>query len=451
MADARDRQIQGLSVLVNLEKRARHAEDTDVLGFILVNETHELFAYRQAVLWRRGRGRGRVRAVSALARVERDAPFVVWLERAHAALDTATPDDATEPRAVTADDLPADLAGQWADWLPPHGLWLPLAAPGGGRLGALLLARDEPWTEGEKHLAGLLADSYAHAWATLLGRRRGRPAPRRFRGGVVLPLVVAAIIGASFIIPVPLSVLAPAEVTPRDPWVVRAPLKGVVETIDVAPNERVAKGDRLLALEDTRLRNKLAVARREHAVARAEYQRAAQQAVGSRKSKARLAVLKARMKRKQAEEEYLAARLDRVTVTAPRDGLAIYTSRSEWIGKPVKTGQKIMTLADPDKGEVIIRLPVQDAIVLEKGARVQLFLAIRPRNPVSATLERAAFKARKSPTGKMVYRLTARFPEGVAPPRIGLKGTAKIYGETVSLFYYVMRRPLAAVRQWLGV
>ena len=34
--------------------------------------------------------------------------------------------------------------------------------------------------------------------------------------------------------------------------------------------------------------------------------------------------------------------------------------------------------------------------------------------------------------------------------RIGLRGTAKIYGERVLLGYYLLRRPLATVREWTG-
>jgi hypothetical protein len=48
------------------------------------------------------------------------------------------------------------------------------------------------------------------------------------------------------------------------------------------------------------------------------------------------------------------------------------------------------------------------------------------------------------------YRLKASFADGTRIPRIGLRGTAKIYGEQVSLFYYLMRRPLAALRQLIG-
>ena len=64
-------QLFGLGTLVQLLKRARQAETEQELAFIIVNETHNLVPYRQAVLWRRDReGRGKVIAVnSAIARV----------------------------------------------------------------------------------------------------------------------------------------------------------------------------------------------------------------------------------------------------------------------------------------------------------------------------------------------------------------------------------------------
>jgi hypothetical protein len=35
--------------------------------------------------------------------------------------------------------------------------------------------------------------------------------------------------------------------------------------------------------------------------------------------------------------------------------------------------------------------------------------------------------------------------------RLGLRGSAKINGDWVVLGYFILRRPLGAVRQWLGV
>ena len=50
----------------------------------------------------------------------------------------------------------------------------------------------------------------------------------------------------------------------------------------------------------------------------------------------------------------------------------------------------------------------------------------------------------------LAYRLKARLT-GEELPRIGLKGTARIYGEPVPLAYAVFRRPFAALRQWAGL
>ena len=36
-------------------------------------------------------------------------------------------------------------------------------------------------------------------------------------------------------------------------------------------------------------------------------------------------------------------------------------------------------------------------------------------------------------------------------PRIGLRGTAKVYAEQVSLGYYLLRKPIAFVRRSLGI
>ena len=53
--------------------------------------------------------------------------------------------------------------------------------------------------------------------------------------------------------------------------------------------------------------------------------------------------------------------------------------------------------------------------------------------------------------GTLAFALRARFEDGEAMPRIGLRGTAKVYGERSSLFMFLFRRPLSALRQGLGL
>ena len=49
----------------------------------------------------------------------------------------------------------------------------------------------------------------------------------------------------------------------------------------------------------------------------------------------------------------------------------------------------------------------------------------------------------------LAFAVTAR-PLG-EPPRIGSRGTAKLYGQWVPLSYSLLRRPLTAARQFIGL
>src|SRR5258705_11943141 len=112
-------QLFGLGTLVQLLKRARQAETEQELAFIIVNETHNLVPYRQAVLWRRDpEGRGKGMAVSGGAVVERNAPFTLWLNRALGRLD-AQPADVPQPGG--APDLAGPLGGKRAERRPAAG------------------------------------------------------------------------------------------------------------------------------------------------------------------------------------------------------------------------------------------------------------------------------------------------------------------------------------------
>jgi hypothetical protein len=87
---------------------------------------------------------------------------------------------------------------------------------------------------------------------------------------------------------------------------------------------------------------------------------------------------------------------------------------------------------------------------LPEGALVSLFLGTAPLSPVPARLVRSSYEARPLPNGTLAFRLDAEFT-GPERPRIGLRGTAKVQGRTVPLFLFLFRRPLSALRQFLGV
>ena len=443
-------QLFGLGTLVQLLKRARRAESAEELGFVMVNETHALLPYRQAALWQRNaHAAGKVVAISGAAVTERNAPFTLWLNPAFAKLDNEAGKGGI--RRVDAASVGSASSEAWSEWLPAHGLLVPLQVEAEPALGALLLAREQPWGDGDIHLMSELADGYAHAWLRFRGRHRRSVAAVLFGRGRLVKLAIAAALVGILCLPVTLSALAPAEVVAFQPTIVRAPLEGVVDHFEVQPNEQVEAGQLLLTLDPRAIENKLDVAAKALAVAEAEYRQAAQQAVFDDKSRALMAVLKGRAEEKRADVTYNQSLLDRVKVTATRSGLAIYDDPNAWIGKPVAIGERLVEIADPAQAEIEIWLPVSDAITLKAGADVDFFLNIAPDSPLRATLRQASYEATQSPGGLLGYRLKAKLSDAAHPPRIGLKGTAKLFGERVSLFYYLLRRPLAAARQFVGL
>lgn len=445
-------QNRGLGALLQLEREIRKAESLEALFFIAVNDSHRLIPFRQGALFlAKGRKKTSLRTISGVARVDPNAPYALWLSQLGRHLHA----EAQGP--LTLDDgadLPNALGAEWNKWTGGHGAYLPLTDSRGGRLGGLWLDRESAIRPEEIAILELLTESLGHAWE--MKNLQGRGRIRRFFKALFsgwMRLLFAGLAVAALFLPVRQSVLAPAEVAPVDPLVVAAPLDGVVRTFHVKPNAAVKKGDPLFSLDDAAIRNRRDVAQRALAVTRAELMKTRQKAFSDRDSKAELALLSAQVEKKVAEAAYAAELLDRVEVRADRDGIAVFTDANDWLGRPVSVGERVLLLADPAKVELEIQVPVSDAINLDAGAETLFFLNIDPTNPLKAVLKRAAYEAQESAEGILAYEAKATFGPGAAAKnaRIGLKGTAKIYGREVSLFYYLFRRPLATVRQFFGL
>ena len=437
--------LERLGTALSLMRAARRAETPAILAHVIVNETVRFVAYRQAVLWTANVAGGvRVRAVSGVDQPDPHSPFVQYLGHLIRHLNRAG--KTAGPRPVAAAEIPTKWCDQWHRWSAGQMFWCPWSAPGtAAAAGGVLFFRDTPWTDAAMALLADLNDAYGHAWHAQAGRRGDR---RRIWSWPVLGALLAA--GLLMALPVRMSALAPMTIAPKDPLIVSAPMDGVLATAAVSPNQTVAAGQTLFQLDDTSLRNRLAVAQKSLEIVQADYQRATQKAFGDAQSRSELLLLKAQVEEKAAEMDWVAAMLARSCISAPKDGIAVFTDANDWIGKPVVTGEKIMTIADPARVEADIRLPVADAISLEPGALVRLFLDVQPHRPLPAVLRSASYEAEPTDAGVLAFRLKADLETGQTP-RIGLRGTAKVYGRPVPLGYYLFRRPLAAARRLLGI
>ena len=245
---------------------------------------------------------------------------------------------------------------------------------------------------------------------------------------------------------------APVDVVPSNPKLVTAPFDGVVKNITINNNDQVKVGDLVVLLEDLELNNEYNLAQQSLQIAEKELLRSRQSSFSDTKEKARLAELAAQVDLKKAELNSVSKRLNNSKIYSTQNGIAIVDRKSEWQGRPVSVGEKIITIANQNEIEFLIWLPVKDSLVIQKNSLVKVFLDVNPMKSLEGKLLRASYQPSLSPEGILSYKLTASY-EGDKNklPRIGLRGTAKVYGSKVSLFYYLFRKPITFMRQLIGI
>ncbi len=441
--------------LLTLGALAAQAASERELAFLLVNDSLSLLPYRQSVLWSPDLT---VDTLSGVLNVDRQAPYVIWLEQLARALANGPPD----PRRLTADDVPPALAADWSQWWPAHALWLPSSgAPAeAGAQPCFLLARDTPFSDEEVAQLSLWWSMWRTAWRAAGGQPRSwrdwwRVRPRRARASTdALPWyrrwrwALAAL--AVALLPVRLTTLVPGELVPARSTALRAPLDGVIASVAVQPNQAVSEGQLLLSYDDALLQSRLEVARQSLQQAEIEYRQATQQALSDARAKSQLAQLTGKIGEKRAELAYLETSTGRSRLLAPHAGVVLIDDPSEWSGRSVAVGDPLLRLAEPGAIEVEAWVPLADALPLEEGAPVRLYLNASPLDPVEARLRYMAYEAVPRPDGVYAYRVRARL-DAPTSHRLGLKGMAKLHGPWVPLAYWALRRPLAALRVTLGI
>jgi hypothetical protein len=435
--------------LLRVEGDARATKSLDDLRALIANETQLLLRARQCfVLAPTMTGQLEIAAGSSLGRVDRTTPLLQSVELEIARLALGSSDGAM--RSV---QLWPEASGGASVTRPPDypfrdALWVPLRDRAGGLLAGVLVLRDEAWQKNDIVLAQRLSLSFAQAWhwhvSGVFSRSRFGLGRKRTVLGCVAVLFVA-------VLPVSLTTLAPMEIVAREPFIVTAPMDGIIESIPIAPSSLVAKGDVLVRFASTMLKNRLEVAEREVEVASSRVKKTMLAAVSDMRARHDLVVAQAELAVKVAERDYARDMLGRSSIMIERAGLAVFGDRRDLLGKPVAAGEKIMEIADPNEVDIRISVPVGDAIILGDDKRAKIFLDSAPLNPRTAWVTVSDYHAKSQDGGPLAFRMTARFDDAGAAPRLGLRGAAQLYGGRVPLLYYILRRPLTAARQWIGL
>jgi Biotin-lipoyl like len=426
-----------LEQLVRIEGELASLQSRSAVTMHAVNATRQLLGFDQAMMFRLDRrGTPHIEAVSSVPRAEPMSPMIMHVAHTIRKL----------PQSPDLQPIELNREGGEDNYASPHGLWVPIQNRKQDVYAGLLFLRSTPWQPADETIASRLGKTYGLAL-------RAHTAPVLFRPSALpnwIWLVIAAGVTGLALIPVPLTTLAPVEVIPANPAAVRSPIDGVVTDVLVAANAIVAQGDVLLRFDPTILQSDEQVAAERVSVALAKLAASQTGAFTSDEAKGRLPVDEKELQLAQVEHRNAQMFLSRVNVLASKQGVATFASRSDLIGKPVRVGEKLMDIADPGDIAYRIDLSVHDAIALEGQNHVRIFLDADPLNGHDAVISEMSYHALPQPDASLAYRIKAMPLTGKNKPRLGLRGTAQITGEKVGLWFFLLRRPIASLRQYLG-
>jgi len=432
--------------LIGLEKKTREAKTLDELNFVVANETRQIIDYVNSfLLLKSPTDKFQVKATSDLATVDRTAPLITFIEN----IINESGHNFKEIQNLDVDKVSKKIKVKKPKNLPDNILCIPILSPQKGLQGYLILSRNEKFIENEIELSRHLSVTYGHAFNSFLTDFSIKNFLKKYLVGSRAWIVIIIIILVS-IIPIKITSTAPVEVVPKNPILITSPFDGVVKNIVANNNDKINSGDLLVMLEDTDLLNNYNLSKQSLQVAEKELLRSRQSSFTDNKEKARLAELVAQVDLKKAEVESTGEKLKNTKLYASKKGIAIVDQKNDWQGRPVSVGEKIMTIANPNNVEFLVWLPVKDSLIIKENSNVKVFLDINPIKPLKGKLLRASYEPSLSPEEVLSYKIGVSY-EGEVPPRIGLRGTAKIYGSRVTLFYYLFRKPITFVRQLIGI
>lgn len=251
-------------------------------------------------------------------------------------------------------------------------------------VGVLLLERDEPFSAGEAELLDALGAAVGPllllqrdagqgpAGRALRSLRRGlgqatdssHPALKLGLGAAALLLVVLAAV------PLPYRVSAAAIVEGAQQRAAVAPFEGYVREAPARAGDMVKAGQLLARLEDkdlllekTRWESELDVALRKEREAMARSNRVDQRQAAAQANQAR------------AQLDLASAKLERVAITAPFDGIVVQGDLSQQLGSPVEQGKVLFEIAPLNAWRVILKVDERDIGRVKPGAAGRLVLA----------------------------------------------------------------------------
>lgn len=433
-----------LAGLNELTIKAFSSKNKEALIFLMLNETVRLVRYDRALLWEVDGKRPSFVGVSGQASISKESEAIGSIQ--HMIADIANPGKIQVLGEESFKDGGIKFAKHQEAGPGGTVLWVPLIVDGKVAAGFWLERWSKvAWHNEELSLISYLSRGYAAAWHKFKPFwHLSDPTKMTYK---ILALTIILLI---CFIPTPLRVVAPCEVVAKDPYLVTAPLNGIIEEVVVVPGEAVDQGQLLFRYDKRVPLQELKVAQKQVDIATSQLNRIMTQGYNDPEALNEASIWQLQLERDQIKlnlAEYYASELD---VKSPVPGVVSFDDPDDWRGKPVQVGERVMVVVNPDNTKVKIWISESDNISFIGDEPIRIFLNIDPATSYTAEVVYVADYSLINEKGVTSFAAEANWIDGPENVKIGLKGTAVLYGEYVPLIYWLLRKPWNTMRQWIG-
>jgi len=243
-----------------------------------------------------------------------------------------------------------------------------------------------------------------------------------------------------FALPIPFNVGGEAEVLPLHRFVAFCQTEGIVQDIRVTEGVKVEKGQVIAALDPTEPMHKITMAERQVQLLRNEadmLHRASIEDI-SKLSESQLTAWK--LKRAQAELDYLKWQLRFLDIKAPATGVVVTKQVETLVGKKFRAGEPFCEIAAPDDLCTDILVPEDRMAFIQIGQRAFLALDSNPLADYPLRVTEIAPKTEVIPHTGNICRVRGIFTGELPRFSVGQKGTGSISTGTRSLWFIMKQR-----------
>lgn len=420
--------------IVEIESRFRKAKNIDEVYLLSVNLFRNLFEYEMAISFHYD-GNFSAKAHSDVPELNKKSAFVLNI------VEKLKKMELSKTFVCDSLEISDDLKKQNIDYI----LVVPFIEYSTKQLqGVVLYCATKGFSKESTIIAEHCSETISLVLTTLLKRKK--ISISNFKKYAIFGIIFFAIM----MFPVHISTQGKAQIVAKEPTIVTAPVNGVIKKVNVKGNEYVKTGNVLLLFDDMEMNGKLQIAAQTINISSAEAKKQERASFFDSGIKNKLEESIAEKAVKSMEYNAISSQLRKFTVYAPANGMVVLDDPLELVGKPVKTGEKLLNIVDPAKVEVEILISAYESNIIRIGDQVNIYLDNNPMQSLIGEIYKIYYEPIVSPAGILSYKAFAYLNNNEKMPSIGMCGNIKIKGEKVSLFWYLFRKPISYMRWYFG-